>query len=85
MFEGGESDDNTEMVAATGSSDPIIAWTALNPTQKFLLWTPDGEAQLGRVELYGQMEDEMWQQLCADNPVLNGRSCYGTYQWKVCS
>jgi hypothetical protein len=64
----------SDWLRRTGTSDLKVAWTALNPTQKFWVWTPDGEVDLGDVELLAQSEDEIWQSLRAGNPSLNGRA-----------
>jgi hypothetical protein len=77
MFEGSKLEDNTEMVdwlSATSTSDLRVNWTALDPMQKFWIWTEDGEVALGDVQMVGQSEDEIWQTLSATDQSLNGNA-----------
>jgi hypothetical protein len=79
MFEGGELDNNTQMVdwlSTMGTSDLRVNWTASNPRQKFWIWREEGEIDLGNVELFEQSQDEIWQTLRANSPSMNGRAAY---------
>jgi hypothetical protein len=62
-----ENDPVGDWFSRTGKSHFQARWQMDQDTQKFFLWTPDGEKDLGDEVLEGRSQNEIWQ----EPPVAN--------------
>jgi hypothetical protein len=79
LFEGGEVDEShalSEWATKTWKSDIRVTWTRENHREKFWMWTPDGEIDLGDEELDNQPAEEMFRSLKSRNQDVGKRTRY---------
>jgi hypothetical protein len=80
LIEGAEVDDEwpmADLMTRTGKSDIKVSWKMEQPRQKFWLWAPAGEVDLGDEDLVGQPPEDMWKSLKRRNPDLGRPTEYG--------
>jgi hypothetical protein len=74
-----DSDPVGDWFSRTGKSHFQVKWQMDQETQEFLLWTPDGEKDLGDDVLEGRSQNEVWQELRISNSSL-GLEDFSEYQ-----
>jgi hypothetical protein len=89
LIEGAVAEDDCPMadwMSRTGKSDIRVNWKMEQPYQKFWIWTPTGEVDLGDEPLDGRQPKDVWASLRIRSPTLGNQADYRivTGQREVC-